>query len=83
MKPTKCSAKKKKMRQEKQKQRAREKAKIKSQDCCVTLKPKIKLSRNFGFCACRTFAKLVFSIWIRRLRNVQPVIGFMVSFSSL
>ena len=32
------------MRQEKQKQRAREKAKIKSQDCCVTLKPKIKLS---------------------------------------
>ena len=44
MKPIKCSAKKRKMRQEKQKQRAREKAKIKSQDCCVTLKPKIKLS---------------------------------------
>ena len=83
MKPTKCSAKKKKMRQEKQKQRGREKAKIKSQDCCVTLKPKIKLSRNVGFCACLTFAKLVFSIWIRRLRSVQPVIGFMVSFNSL
>ena len=83
MKPTKCSAKKKKMRQEKQKQRGREKAKIKSQDCCVTLKPKIKLSRNVGFCACLTFGKLVFSIWIRRLRSVQPVIGFMVSFNSL
>ena len=40
MKPTKCPAREKKMRQEKQKKRGGEKAKSKSQDCCVTFKPK-------------------------------------------
>jgi len=40
MKPTKCPGKEKKVRLEKQKQMGREKAKSKSQDCCVTLKPK-------------------------------------------
>ena len=33
-------SKRKKMRQEKRKKRAGEKAKSKSQDCCVTFKPK-------------------------------------------
>ena len=40
MKPTRCPARGKKMRQEKQKKRGGEKAKSKSQDCCVTFKPK-------------------------------------------
>ena len=40
MKPTKCPAREKKMRQEKRKKRGGEKAKSKSQECCVTFKPK-------------------------------------------
>ena len=41
MKPTKCPAReKKKNKQEKPKKRGEEKGKIKSQDCCVTFKPK-------------------------------------------
>ena len=46
MKPTKCPAREKKMRQEKRKKKGGEKEKSKSQDCCVTFKPKtyIKIS---------------------------------------
>ena len=40
MKPAKCPAREKKMRQEKRKKKGGEKAKSKSQDCCVTFKPK-------------------------------------------
>ena len=40
MKLTRCPARGKKLRQEKQKKRGGEKAKSKSQDCCVTFKPK-------------------------------------------
>ena len=40
MKPTKCPAREKKNEQEKRKKRGREKGKSKSQDCCVTFKPK-------------------------------------------
>ena len=40
MKPTKCPAREKKMRQEKRKKKGGEKAKSKSQDCCVTFKPR-------------------------------------------
>ena len=40
MKPTQCPAKERKVRQEKQKKRGGEKAKSRSQDCCVTFKPK-------------------------------------------
>ena len=40
MKPTKCPAKEKKTRQEKGERRRGEKAKSKSQDWCVTFKPK-------------------------------------------
>ena len=43
MKPTKCPAREKKMRQEKRKKREGEKAKSKSQDYCVTFKPKYYL----------------------------------------
>ena len=46
MKPTKCPAREKKMRQEKRKKRRGEKAKSKSQDCCVTFKPKNLLSAH-------------------------------------
>ena len=42
MKPTKCPTREKKMRREKRKKRGGEKAKSKSQDCCVTFKPKAK-----------------------------------------
>ena len=55
-KPTKCPAREKKMRQQKRKKRGGEKAKSKSQDCCVTFKPKNSKSRNFVFCACPNFA---------------------------
>ena len=40
VKPTKCPAREKKMRPEKRKKKGGEKAKSKSQDCCVTFKPK-------------------------------------------
>ena len=40
MKPTKCPARGKKNQQEKRKKRGGEKGKSKSQDCCVTFKPK-------------------------------------------
>ena len=40
MKPTKCPAREKKNEQEKRKKRGGEKGKSKSQDCCVTFKPK-------------------------------------------
>ena len=40
MKPTKCPARGEKNEQEKWKKRGREKGKSKSQDCCVTFKPK-------------------------------------------
>ena len=40
MNPAKFPAREKKMSQEKRKKKAGEKAKNKSQDCCVTFKPK-------------------------------------------
>ena len=46
MKPTKCPAREKKMRQEKRKKKGGKKAKSKSQDCCVTFKPKNLLSAH-------------------------------------
>ena len=53
MKPCKCPAndkKKRESRQGKRKKREPEKAKSKSQDCCVTFDPKMKL-HNFAFYA--------------------------------
>ena len=43
MKPTKCPARAKKMRKEKRKKKGGEKAKSKSQDFCVTFKPKFEI----------------------------------------
>ena len=53
MKPTKFPAREKKMRQEKRKKKGGEKAKSKSQDCCVTFKPKNYLE-IIAFCAKKT-----------------------------
>ena len=80
MKPTKCPARGKKMRQDKRKKRGGEKAKSKSQDCCVTFKPK-----NSKFCFLRIpeLRKLIFCIWIRKPWNVRSVNRSVVSFSSL
>ena len=77
MKPTKRPAREKKMRREKRKKKGGEKAKSKSQDCCVTLKPK------FCFLRMPELRKLIFCIWIRRPRSVRPVNRFVVSFSAL
>ena len=77
MKPTKCPAREKKMRQEKRKKKGGEKAKSKSQDCCVTFKPK------FCFLRMPELRKLMFCIWNRRPWSVRPVNRFVVSFSSL
>ena len=81
MKPTKCPAREKKNEARKAKKKGGEKAKSKSQDCCVTFKPKnyleILLSAHAELC------KLMFCIWNRRPRSVQPVNRFVVSFSSL
>ena len=46
MKPTNCPAREKKMRQEKRKKRGGEKVNSKSQDCCVTFKPKNSKKKN-------------------------------------
>ena len=80
MKPTKCPAREKKMRQEKRKKKGGERAKSKSEDCCVTFKPK-----NLKFCFLRMpeLSKLIFCIWIRRPQSVRPVNRFVVSFISL
>ena len=45
------------------KKRGAEKAKSKSQDCCVTFKPKIS---KFCFLRMPELRKLIFCIWIRR-----------------
>ena len=80
-KPTKCPAREKKIREEKRKKGGGEKAKSKSQDCCVTFKPKTIL--KFYFLCMPELRKLIFCIWIRNLRSVRPVNQFVVSFSSL
>ena len=62
------------------KKRGGKKAKSKSQDCCVTFKPKIL---KFCFLHMPKLCKLIFCNWIRNPQSVRPVNGFMVSFSSL
>ena len=49
-KKLKCLAKEKKRGKKSEKKRGGKKAKSKSQDCCVTFRPK-----NFAFCACPNF----------------------------
>ena len=62
------------------KKEGRKESKSKSQDCCVTFKPKIS---KFCFLHIPKLCKLIFCNWIRNLQSVRPVNGFMVSFSSL
>ena len=62
------------------KKRGGKKAKSKSQNCCVTFKPKIL---KFCFLHMPKLCKLIFCTWIRNPQSVRPVNGFMVSFSSL
>ena len=62
MRPTKCPAREKKMRQEKRKKRGGEKAKSKSQDCCVTFKPKNEILLS----AHAQTSQADVCIWIRR-----------------
>ena len=67
IKPTKCPVlKRKKMRQEKWKKRGGEKVKSKSQDCCLTFKPS-----KFCFQCMPELRKLIFCIWIKRLRTTR------------
>ena len=95
MKPTKCPAKETKLRQAKRYKRRGEKVKHKSQDDCVTSKPKnnavyleILLSahaqtsqgNNITLPPSDPDANSNF-IWIRRPRSEQPVNDFMASFS--
>ena len=62
MKPTKCPTRGKKMRQEKRKKRGGEKAKSKSQDCCVTFKPK-------------NYPEILFSVHVRTLQANILLLG--------
>ena len=80
-KPTKCPAREKKMRQEKRKKKGGEKAESKSQDCCVTFKP--KNYRKILLSAHAQTSQTHICIWIRRPRSVRPVNRFVVSFGSL
>jgi len=78
-KPTKCPA-KEINEARKAKKRGGEKAKSKSQDCCVTFKPK---NYKLSFLRISELRKLTYRIWIRTPRSVRPVNRFVVSFSSL
>ena len=78
MKPTKCQAKEEKMRQEKWKKRGGENVKSKSQDCCVTFKPKNYL-KILLYVQARTWQANILHLE----RRVWPVNSFVVSFSSL
>ena len=68
---------KKKMRREKRKKKGGEKAKSKSQDCCVTFKPKNYLEILLSAHARTSQADVL------RPPSVRPVNRFVVSFSSL
>ena len=81
MKPTKCPAREKKMRQEKRKKRGGEKAKSKSQDCCVTFKPK-NYDLKICFLHMPELPKLISCTWIRRLQSVRFVNGLVVKFQN-
>ena len=66
------------MRQEKWKKRGGEKVKSKSQDCYVSFKPKNYL-KILHYVQARTSQADILHL----ARRVQPVNGFVVSFSSL
>ena len=65
-------SKRKKIRQDKRKKRGGKRAKSKSQDCCVTFKPK---NSKFYILRVPELRKLIFCTWFRRPRNLRPVCG--------
>ena len=67
MKPAKYHAKEKKNEERKAKEEEGKKAKRKSEDRCVTFKPRIS---KFYFLRMPELRKLIFCIWIRRSRGV-------------
>ena len=70
MKPTKCPARGKKITKGKKSERREEERKYerKNQDCCVAFKPKIL---KFCFLRMPELCKLIFCMWIKRLKNVR------------
>ena len=81
MKPTKCPAREKKGGKKSQKGGEERKRKVKVKTAVSLLNPK-PISK-FCFLRMPELRKLMFCIWIKRLQSVQPVNGFVVSFSSL
>ena len=69
MKPTKCPAREKKWGKKSEKRGEERKRKVKVSKFCFLRMPELR--------------KLIFCIWIRRLRSVRPINLFVVSFSSL
>ena len=80
MKPKQCPAKFKKWSTKDKKRREERKWQVKVKTAVSRLNPKTSL--KFCFLHMPDLHKLVCCIWIRRLQSVQPVNGFLVSFSS-
>ena len=74
MQPNKCPAKEKEWG---------EKSKRKGKERKLKEKAEILYSVHVQTTQANILHKLIFCIWIRRLRSVQPVKGFVLSFSSL
>ena len=75
MKLTRCPAKEKNEARKAKKEEGRgEKGKSKTQDGCVTFKPK------FCFLCMPKLRKLIFCIWIGRTQSAQPANGLVVGF---
>ena len=72
MKATKCPAREKKNEARKAKKKGKRES-----------KKQILLSAHARISQATTFLNTVLCIWIRKLRNVRPVNGFVVSFRSL
>ena len=81
MKPTKCPAREKKWGKKSQKGGEERKRKVKVKTAVSLFNP--KLVSKFYFLRMPERRKLMVCIWIKRLRSVQPVKSFVVSFSSL
>ena len=81
MKPSKCPAREKKWGKKSQKGGEERKRKVKVKSAVSLFNP--KPVSKFYFLRMPELRKLLVCIWIKRLRSVQPVNGFVVSFSSL
>ena len=81
MKPSKCPAREKKWGKKSQKGGEERKRKVKVKSAVSLFNP--KPVSKFYFLHMPELCKLMVCIWIKRLQSVQPVNGFVVSFSSL